>query len=229
MRPAPQSFFHQPLSALLSAEAAVRVLRELALHGEELTTTSLAKRTGLTSQSVRNVLGTLGDAGLLRVYGLGRAASFQLDVTHPVARMLAELFRAEDERARTVLERIRETARRLRPLPLAVWMYGSVARGEDRIGSDLDLLLVIGEDERVEHAADEFRQELGDTEAEHRMTISVVPVSGADVLRLARAGDPFWREIVSDGVVLHGESPEILLSRLERAERSRTTDEVENG
>lgn len=61
MRPAPQSFLRYPLTTLLGAEASVRVLRELALHGEELTTALVAGRTGLSNQSVRNVLVTLSE------------------------------------------------------------------------------------------------------------------------------------------------------------------------
>ena len=158
MRPVPQSFLRSPLSTLLGTEASVRVLRELTLHGEELTTTFLARRTGITDQSVRNVLGVLSQAGLLRVYGQGRAASYRIDTSHPVSRMLVELFRAEHRRIAAVLEKIRVVAERQSPRPVAVWLYGSVARGEDRVDSDMDLLLVVEDDAHVESAGDAFRE-----------------------------------------------------------------------
>jgi predicted nucleotidyltransferase len=224
MRPSPQSFFRYPISTLLGTEATVRVLRELSLHGEELTTAALARRTGVTDPSVRSALRTLADAELLTIYGQGRAASYQLDAGHPIAKMLIHLFHAEDRRVADVYGHVGRAVLRLSPRPLALWVFGSVARGEDRAGSDLDLLLVVDEEDAVEPAADALREALSEVEVEHRVTVSVVPVSSGDILRLARTGDPFWREILSDAVVLHGPGPEHLLSRLERRERSEARD-----
>jgi predicted nucleotidyltransferase len=212
--PAPQSYLRYPLTRLLGTEAAVRVLRELALHGEELTTTLLARRTGITDQSVRNALGTLARAGVLKMYGQGRAAAYQLDARHPVAQLLVALFRSEDQRIKSIYDSIRRAAERLSPPPLAVWMFGSTARHEDDLQSDLDLLLVAGDASLTDHLSEAFRDALAALEEEQRLTISVVPLSGADVVRLAREEDPFWRAVTSDAVVLHGPRPETLLSRL---------------
>lgn len=212
--PSPQSHLRYPLTRLLGTEAAVRVLRELALHGEELTTTLLARRTGITDQSVRNALATLRRAGVLKTYGQGRAAAYQLDASHPVARLLVALFRAEDQRVRSIYDSIRRAAERLGPRPLAVWMFGSAARHEDDLQSDLDLLLIAGDASLTDHLADAFRHELAAVEEEQRLTISVVSLSGDDVVRLAREDDPFWRAVRSDAVVLQGPRPERLLSRL---------------
>lgn len=233
MRPVRQGFLRYPLSTLLSTEAAVRVLRELALHGEELTTSQLAVRTGITNQSVRNVLASLARAGLLRTYGQGRAASYQLDRGHPVARMLVDLFRSEDQRVGIIHRLVGEAAERVEPRPLAVWLYGSAARGEDRVDSDVDLLLVVPEGNDAEKAAEGFREEVKEVEKEHHISISVVAVDEGDVLRLARTGDPFWREIVSDAVPIHGGPPEALLARLRKPPRSGTlhgqADSIQTG
>jgi predicted nucleotidyltransferase len=225
MRPTVQSYLRYPLSALLGSEASVRVLRELALHGSELTTTLLARRTGVTDQSVRNVLAVLKEAALLRIYGQGRSASYQLDAGHPLAALLIDLFVAEHQSAKAVRASIREAAEQVDPL--AVWVYGSVARGQDRIGSDLDLLLVVEEDADTERIADEFREHALEVGKAYRIPISVVAVSGADVLRLARTEDSFWREVVSDAEPLHGPGPEGLVSRLKRLQRA--TAEVPHG
>jgi predicted nucleotidyltransferase len=223
MRPLPQSYLRYPLSTLLGSEASVRVLRELTLHGAELTTTLLARRIGVTDQSVRNVLDVLRQTGLVKVYGQGRAVSYEIYRDHPLAPLLVALFEGEDRRAKTIHDRIRQVAARLKPM--AVWLFGSAARGEDRIGSDLDLLLVAEADEETERAADSFRKAMAPIETDHHVSISVVPVSGDDVLRLARTEDPFWREILADAQPLHGPMPETLLSRLRRMPESYTSAE----
>lgn len=227
MRPAAQSFLRHPLSTLLGSEANVRVLREMALHGGELSTTVLARRTGLTDQSVRNALAVLKNAELVRTYGQGRSVSYQLDAEHPLAGMLIQVFKEEDGRADAVLQRVRRAAER--PEIAALWLFGSVARREDRVGSDLDLLLVVREDGEVDRVADEFRERVAEIAEEQRLAISAVPVSGADILRLARTNDPFWREVVSDVQPLLGPDPESLLSNLKRAERSRPPERSPHG
>jgi predicted nucleotidyltransferase len=213
MRPAPHSKLQLPLTRMLNSDPAVRVLRELALHGDELTTTLLSRRVGITDQSVRNALRTLDDAGVLRRYGQGRAAAYQLDAAHPVARMLIALFHAEDQRIKTIYSQIRQAAERVNPQPLAVWMFGSAARREDGFDSDLDLLLIVDDPERTEDLADAFRNELAEAQEAQRLTISVVPLNVADVVRLARTDDPFWRAVSGDAVALYGPRPESLLSQ----------------
>jgi hypothetical protein len=229
MRPTRQSFLAFPLSTVLPTAASVRVLRELALHGGELTTGSLARRTGITVQAVRSTLRDLLPTRLLTVLGQGRSSSYMLDAGHPVARMLIDLFGAEDARVKALYASVAGAAGRVTPHPAAVWMYGSVARGEDRPGGDLDLLLVVDDEAAVARVADAFRDEVAGVEAEHRVSISVVPVTRSDVLRLARTQDPFWKEILRDAIPLHGPPPEVLLSRLESKRTRTATVEVENG
>lgn len=226
MRPTPQSYLQYPLSAVLGSEASVRVLRELALHGAELSVAVLARRTGVTPQSVRNVLGSQPISPLIRTYGQGRAASYRLDPKHPLARILIGLFEAEDHRARDIQNQIRAAAERFDPAPLAVWMFGSVARGEDQPLSDVDLLLVVRDDSTTERDAGLLRQEMDSIAGAHGITISVVPVSARDVERLARTKDPFWAELLRDALPLQGRSPEDLLASLKRKNRPAPSAEV---
>lgn len=216
MRPKPQSFLRHPLSTLLGTEASVRVLRELALHGNELTTPVLAQRTGITGQAVRNILNSLLTTGVLKVYGQGRATSYRLDLEHPVGRSLLNLFHAEEERVEMIRQAVASAARQMSPPPLAVWVFGSVARGEDRPESDLDLLLVLEDDETAEREAGFFREMLDDLQKEQQITLSIVPLSSSDIERLSGTADPFWKEMLRDAIPWHGERPEALARRVKR-------------
>jgi len=216
MRPKPQSFLRYPLSTLLGTEASVRVLRELALHGNELTTTMLAQRTGISDQSVRNVVSGLLSTGVLEIYGQGRAASYRLDVEHPIGRALLDLFHVERERMEAIRQAVVRVAEQMSPPPLAVWVFGSVARREDRPDSDLDLLLVVEDDDTTERDAGTFRDLLEDLRREQQITVSVVPVSSMDLKRLSGTGDPFWKEMLRDAIPWHGKRPEALAALLKR-------------
>lgn len=219
MRSKPQSFLRHPLSTLLGTDASVRVLRELALYGSALTTTMRAQRTGITDQSVRNVVHALRPTGVLEQFGQGRASAYGLDVEHPLGRALRGLFRAEEERVEAIYATVASAARPMVPPPLAVWVFGSVARHEDRPDSDPDLLLVVAEDGTTERDAGTFRDLLEETERAQQITVSVIPLSGADVVRLAGAGDSFWRELLRDAIVWHGVRPEALAATLARKHR----------
>jgi DNA-binding transcriptional ArsR family regulator len=218
MRPIPQNFLHYPLSTLLGTEASVRVLREFAHHGRELTTTQLATRTGVTDQSVRNVLRVLTKTHVIRTYGQGRAVSYQLDTDHPLGAMLRDLFRAEEDRLRALNDDIREAVTRVDPLPIALWIFGSGAHSEGIPGSDLELLLVGEDEDSARRGAVALRRELVSVEEKHRVTPAVVPVSSGNLLRLTRTEDAFQREILEDGTPLYGPWPETLLTHLQREE-----------
>lgn len=56
---------------------------------------------------------------------------YRLNRRHALAEPVAELFRAEAARADVLFEGIRSVAERMHPPPVAVWLFGSVARGED--------------------------------------------------------------------------------------------------
>lgn len=92
--------------------------------------------------------------------------------------------------------------------PVAAVLYGSAARGDGGVGSDIDLLLVrpplrtrataawLGQVDRLRH---DVRRWTGNA-------LRVVDPTAAQVRTLARDGDPivgFW---LADGVSLHGPS-----------------------
>ena len=196
----------------------MRVLREFAHHGRELTTNQLAERAGVTDQSVRNVLRVLTKTQVIKIYGQGRAVSYELDTSHPLGAMLRELFAAEENRLKLLNEDIREAVARVDPLPLAVWIFGSGAHSEGIPGSDLELLLVAEDDNSARQGAVALRRELAAVEEKHRIIPTVVPVTSGNLLRLTRTEDAFRREILEDGTPLYGPWPETLLTHLQREE-----------
>ena len=83
-RSAPQSFQRRPLTAALGTEANVRILRELALHGGQLSAPSLVTRTVLAKASVRTGLAVLLQAGVVAVAGSGHAKLYSLRRSYPL-------------------------------------------------------------------------------------------------------------------------------------------------
>src|SRR3954471_9946896 len=141
-RSAHQSAQRYPLTFILGMDAGVRLARELARHGGQLSAPDLVRRTGLAKASVARGLEVLVEAGIVGTAGTGRSVLHRLRPEHPLTPALAALFEAEERRFQAILDGARSAAESVGPGLVALWLFGSVARGEDGAESDLDLALV---------------------------------------------------------------------------------------
>lgn len=205
-RPKPQSAIRFPLSSVFGTEANVRVLRELSRHGGQLDASTLVKRTKLTLPSVLSAISTLVEFGILDEVGSGRSRLFSMNRISPFNISIVSLFDAEESRFKGVIEAVRECAASLGNKVIAAWIYGSVARGEDRAESDLDVLLIAHEEEvaSVQSWSVDFLLAKGEALL---FSPSVNTLSLADIRRLMENNDPMWKAFVNDALVLSGPRP----------------------
>lgn len=227
-----QSAQRYPLTLILGTDAGVRLARELALHGGQLAAPDLVRRTGLAKASVARGLAILEAAGAVRTAGTGRSVLYSLRQEHPLCPALVAAFEAEDQRFQALLTGVKDAARSAVPGLVALWLFGSVARGEDREDSDLDLVLAI---DNAEHCRDEpgslpggnckampaeqanaFRDQVAVIGERVGFVPSVVALSPDDVVRLSVEHDPWWHHVARDAIALIGERPEPLAAWLIR-------------
>lgn len=215
LRPSPASALYRPLDEVLGTRALVRVVRVLAAHGGSLAVADIARRSKLTLPSVRAALRHLLDQEVATAIGAGRSMVCGLRLDHPLVPALVSLFSAEQEQASALLSAVRNAARRLSPAPWAVWLYGSVARGEDHAGSDIDIALVTPAAESGAQA-DALRDAVSQAHAASAERVSVVIMGPADVRRAAGERTPFWNTLARDAIVLLGDAPGDILARAKR-------------
>jgi predicted nucleotidyltransferase len=215
----PQSMLRYPLTRILGVDANVRVLRELFGHGGELSAPALVVRSGLAQSSVRGALIDLETMKIVEAIGSGRTRLYRVGNRHPLATAVGALFQAEDRRFEAVLAGVGTAAARSGPGVVAVWLYGSVARGQDRAGSDMDVA-VVAENDALRRVEETMRDELSGSEEELAFSASVLAVDIDDVTRLADANDPWWISVVRDAMPVVGDRPDALLARLRHARKS---------
>jgi predicted nucleotidyltransferase len=215
-----QSALRYPLSSILSSEGNVRVLRELFRHGAELNPPQIASRAGLSPQHVRQILPALRSLGVIEVVGQGRYPSYRGRAGHPMHAALDTLFRLEEDRFDQVLEAVRKAVSSDQERPLAVWLYGSAARGEDVVGSDVDVAVVLDPPD-LEQAVAGIRERLDQVEERLGVSFSVVGLDPEDVSRLS-TGDPWWESVRADAIPLLGPDPKRLAAEVRRGRRPRS-------
>lgn len=215
----PQSHLQFPLTELLGQGGNVRVLRALICYGAPLSVSQLVGETKLSPPGVRAVLAGLADQQIVVPLGQGRAQLFDLRRRHPLARALRRIFAEERARWNSVTTALQSTFG-AEPSVDAAWYYGSVARGEDGPRSDLDVAIVI-RGGSVDDVLRQVRQTLHGFEETLLITVSLVGLSHADVIRLSKGdGDPWWRALARDARIIFGERPEALAARLRRRTRA---------
>jgi len=130
---------HQSLSAVLFPEYRRRVLGlllmrpELALHGREI-----SRRVGLPAGTITRELTKLAEAGLLRRERRGNQQVYSADTSSPVFAELASILRKTSGMADVLIEALQPVEGKLK----AAFVFGSLARGTETAGSDIDLMLI---------------------------------------------------------------------------------------
>ncbi len=179
------------MTEVLGSPVRVDLLRILArAHGGGLSGRELARQISASPSQVNLHLRALRSHGLVRAATVGRVHSWSISVDHALVEPLQRLFDAEPALLQQLRERLEAT---LRPLPIErAVLFGSIARGEERPGSDIDLFIETrgnAEKERVAEA-----------------------LSGASLEFAQRFGNPLSNLILTRAEVTHGWNPTLLAS-----------------
>lgn len=223
-RPTSHSVLRNPLNEIFSAEAHVRILRELCLHGGLMTPRNIVVRTGLSKSGLRKALVSLVALEMIIREGADRTNLYRFNSSHPFAEPISALFKAERDRTQSIFEAIKDSAAATSAQLAALWVYGSVARREDGVESDIDIGL-IASCENLALVVEAVRENLREPARNLVFLPNVVGLDCEDVIRLATDLDPWWVSSVSDAIVLAGSHPRELATDLVRSTQGRASKE----
>jgi predicted nucleotidyltransferase len=202
--------FSNFLENLLGDPVKIRVYRVLTRRAEGVTGRGIASLIGTSPFKINQVLRGLVSDGVVESVSMGRANLYRLNRRHVLVRDL--VFFLTDYEKGFWLNLGRKILKHLRPKPLSVILYGSVARGEEEATSDLDLHLVYDDRISEKEGGDQdrlLREEMGRA---YGNPLSITRSTVSEFQRRSRQREPLIRNIVKEGRVLAGKSFTELLS-----------------
>lgn len=190
---------NRPLDWLFAAPSHIGVLRAIKDSPDGMSGRAVARAAGLNHEACRMALVRLETLGVVTRILTDRTQLVRLNrASELVNRGLLPLLRAESELKEEVYSLIRRT---FRGRAKTVTVFGSVARGEDRPESDMDLLIVLAgkDDEAVHDRAFDLRAEVL---RRYGIEISPLVVTLRHARGKAREGNPLYADISAHGIDL---------------------------
>lgn len=204
-----------PLDDILSSRAKLAVLRVVSTVSAPLSGREIARRGGVWPASAQKALNELVASGVLLCRDYGRTKTYELDHTDvTLVAQLRQLFWTEADRYRQFVADIAGGLAEA----MTVVLFGSEARGEAGPESDTDILVVVGEKTEVlEQRVLEVCLAAADR---HGLNLAWHLADFADLKDWQTTGNPFWQNVLQDGIVLHGLPLEALEHRWQPGETS---------
>ncbi len=193
--------FRHPVEAAIPG-AQGRIIAALLGTSGELNLRTIARIAGVSIAQASRVLPGLVDLGMIERREVPPSSLFRLVPEHVATRALMELANSRG----VVMNEMGDSARKIRPAPVSVITFGSFARGDSDIGSDIDVLIVrptgIGaDDERWTQTLERWRTVVSRVAGN---TVEILEVEADAVAAKLSGGTQLWRDIHRDGQVVFG-------------------------
>lgn len=203
--------FRHPIQAVIPG-AQGRIVAALLGTSGELNLRTIARVAGVSIAQASRVLPGLVNLGMIERREVPPSSLFRLVPEHVATRALFEL---ADSRG-AVMNEMGHAASKIRPAPVSVITFGSFARGDSDVDSDIDVLIVRptgtdADDERWAQTLERWRTIVGRVAGS---TVEILEVAADAVAAKLSGGSQLWRDIHRDGQVVFGKRLDALADRV---------------
>jgi len=139
---------HNYVSQILGNKVTITALKALMRYkGKVFTVRELARLSGFSHPEISRVVKGLEESSIVKLQPVGRAYQITLNEESYILKSILEpLFVAEQETINSLISTIKPLFKNKKIVSVAI--FGSVARGQERKASDVDLL-IIAEDKEI--------------------------------------------------------------------------------
>lgn len=189
---------------ILGSKVRIKLLRIFYNHPKrEFTLYDLKREFNLSTGSIAPVLKSLVESRAILSRRVGKSVLYQLNSNNLLIRKIVEIFDSEKS---LLLEKAKEFTRRIKKSNiLSLILFGSVATGEIREMSDIDLLVVY---DKNYASVKKNVNELIDKYLDEEILISPIIISKNEVKNMLNKFDSFILRVENEGIVLYGKSLE---------------------
>jgi predicted nucleotidyltransferase/biotin operon repressor len=192
--------WHNTLDDIFGSAIKTRLLRVLSKTRGTYTGRELARLVGYSHTHTNSALAELEINGLVIKRKAGNSYLYSLNEDSILlSRIIDPAFRIEQGLLQDLANALFEGLGRDL---ISIILFGSVAKGEERADSDVDLILVVRDDadlDKLEEKVSEISLELAISFGSPISSILVTESEYASKKRLKRA---FWRDVAKDGIEL---------------------------
>ncbi|MFN3257904.1 MAG: nucleotidyltransferase domain-containing protein [Ilumatobacter sp.] len=193
--------FVRPVEAVIPG-AQGRILAVLVETTAPLNLRTLARLAGVSPAQASRVMPGLVHLGLVERYEVPPSSQFLLARTNVAAQAVIELARARE----TAADRIGLAAASMAHPPESVIVFGSFARGEADVDSDIDIIVV--RPDSIDEDDDEWVNDLEAWRDQARSitgnSIEIIELSLSEASSKLRGRTEFWRNVRRDGIHVYG-------------------------
>jgi predicted nucleotidyltransferase/DNA-binding transcriptional ArsR family regulator len=193
--------FVRPIEAIVPG-AQGRVLAVLAETTAELNVRTISQLAGVSQAQVSRLLPDLVELGVVERREVPPSSLFRLVPDHVASRVLLALARSTD----IVFDEIGRMAGALPRPPVSTIIFGSLARREAEVESDIDIVVV--RPATIDEDDDAWAESLEgwrlDVQRRTGNRVEVLEVSADEAAKKVAGRSPLWVDIHRDGRVVQG-------------------------
>jgi predicted nucleotidyltransferase len=213
-------FFFTPLDLILSSSSKLRLLRALHATRSPMSGREAAAAAGVAVQPAQRALADLVKLGVVRRDDTRSQHLHTLNRDNVLVKdALGQLFQAEAARVGEVFRELAGTVRA--DTVEGMYLFGSAARGKDRVGSDFDVVAVVPTPADVDSVHETLAQSAGQLYTRHGLRLSVVVLDLPKLRTMHHDGDALVTELLRDNRRITGKRLEALLHGHTRKQKGR--------
>lgn len=194
---------HRVLDEVFSTWSNIAVMRTLRYSADGMTGRAIAKEAGMTPKAALSALTHLESLGLVKRIRGGRDHIFTLNrESILIKNSILPLFESEDRYREEIKGEITNA---LKKLCVSLYVFGSVARGEETAASDYDLCIVYDGAAVPEKLEESVYELSGRLLQKFGITLAPFYISTSEFKKRVQSKKPPLAGIAAEGILLWGE------------------------